>query len=1127
DALVTAVARAAVAGVDLDWNAFYGPAAEHVDLPTYAFQRESYWLRDSGGGADLTGAGLTAADHPLLGAVVVLPDDSGVVCTGRLSTAASPWLSDHVVLGQTIVPGTALVELAITAGDHVGCSTLRELTIEAPLVLPETAAVQIRVIVGADDGSGDRPVAVYSGDDTGWPRHASGRVSSGSPVRSDAEMAVWPPARAEPVDVDDAYAALAAHGYAYGPAFQGVRRVWRRGEEVFAEVVLPEGGAERFALHPALFDACLHPLLMTGGSGATILPFAWQDVAVQAVGATSVRVRLTRPTPASLSLQLADAAGNPVATVASLAGRPVTAQQLGDSSRSMYALDWLAAPVATAPSAASPQVLRVTEPADGPLSLLAEVLGEVQWWVADDIDPARQLLVVTSGAVAAIPGEPVRPAMAAVWGLVRSAQAEHPGRLVLVDVPDGAPVDLAAAVGPEPQLAWRDGGWLMPRVVRSAPAEAEPVSAPDLTDGTVLVTGGTSGLGALAARHLVARHGVRNLLLVSRRGGAAPGVPELLAELREAGAATVKVLAADVADPAELAGVLATVDPRHRLIGVVHAAGVLDDGMVTALTPQRLAGVWGPKAGAAGTLHELTAGLDLRMFVLFSSAAGVLGNPGQASYAAANAYLDGLALLRGSLGLPALSLAWGLWDQSGGITEGLSVADRSRLARSGVRPLSAAEGLALLDAALAGDARLLIPMGLQPQQLAAERTPPILHGLVPARRRMGTATALASDDSLRQRLAGLPADAWHAAVLDRVRAEAALVLALPSAHGVPADREFQELGFDSLTAVELRSRMKAATGLDLPPTMVFAFPTAAALASEITARLQAAPLTGPSAAPAALAAPGSITALFKDACLAGRIQDGAQLLMVASMLRKAFTEPVRLDRRPAPVRLARGPATPTLICFPAFSAVSGAHEYARFAATLLDVRGVTALPQPGFDDGELLPASLVALAQVQADAVLAVADGQEFALLGRSAGGWVANIVARELESRGVRPAAVVLLDTYPCGGAGPALTAMTRGMLERDGAYTVVDDYRLTAMGGYTRIFREWKPEHTAAPTLFVRARDPYAIEESDGTSLLLEGSWELEHALIDVPGNHFSMLEDHSDTTALAVHEWLLAQG
>ncbi|WP_139342238.1 type I polyketide synthase, partial [Protofrankia sp. BMG5.30] len=564
------------------------------------------------------------------------------------------------------------------------------------------------------------------------------------------------------------------------------------------------------------------------------------------------------------------------------------------------------------------------------------VLELVQGWLAEPRDPGSKLVLVTRGAVPA-GGQIPDPAVAAGWGLVRSAQSEHPGRFVLLDLDpldsvlldaDPPEIDLPAVLATalatdEPQLAVRGGTLTVPRLVRVAapsaqPAQPAPSAQPAVEasaeaaldpDGTVLITGGTGALGGLLARHLVTRHGARHLLLTSRRGLAAAGAEQLRDDLTALGA-SVTVAAVDVTDRQALAGLLAAVPTERPLTAVVHASGVIDDGVVTALTADRLDAVLAPKADAAWHLHELTRGTGLAAFVLFSSAAGILGSPGQGNYAAANAFLDALAGYRRGHGLPATSLAWGLWAGASGITGELTDADRERIARAGLRPLSARDGLDLFDAALgvrptaataagtgtnagtgtgpdatvpgtatsgkagttgnadadagtgtignadsAGDAdtgetgekasvggtggverALLAPVHLDLAVLrgrAAEHgVPALLRGLVrPARRAARSAGPAAAGSPLVARLAALSPDERTAHLLDLVRGEVAAALGHADARAVAATRPFTDLGLDSLTAVDLRNRLGAATGLRLPTTLTFDQPNPTAVAA--------------------------------------------------------------------------------------------------------------------------------------------------------------------------------------------------------------------------------------------------------------------------------------------------------
>ncbi|MER7548321.1 SDR family NAD(P)-dependent oxidoreductase, partial [Spirillospora sp. NPDC127506] len=837
DALFTALAELWVAGTAVDWTA---PAADRGgrladDVPTYRFQRRRYWLDAAGtGAAGLARAGLASVDHPLLSALVVLAEAGELVVTGLMSTRAQPWLADHVVADRVLLPGTAFVELAAQVGDLGGCGRVAELTIERPCVFPADGDVQLQVRLSAPGEGGGRSLRVYSrtadagaGSDgeADWVRHATGVVEEAAGTRP-ADVGAWPPPEAAEVPIDDHYADLAERGFRYGPVFQGLRRAWRRGDEIFAEVRLPdETGDEhaRFGLHPALLDAALHAIGLTGAAGADradLLPFSWTGVEFAARGQSALRVRLTPSGEGRFGLAAVDGDGRPVVTVDSLVLRPIPWEELGAQARSavatmLYGVEWAElGPAEPGPGAAS-----VAECPAGLSAREATVwaLAEIQRHLADE--PDGTLVVVTRGVH---PGaDAVDPAMSAVWGLAASAQTENPGAIVLVDADPGT--DAAAAAGAalrtgEPQLALHGGTAFAPRLTRF---RAETGGTPaDFGSGTVLVTGATGALGSRLCRHLVTERGARDLLLVSRRGPDAPGAAELAAELAALGA-TARIEACDLADRDAVAALLADT----RLSAVVHAAGVLDDGVVTALTPERVAAVLAAKADAALHLHELTAGMDLSAFVMFSSAAGITGAPGQGAYAAANRFLDALAGYRRARGLPGTSLAWGVWDAGGAMAGGLSELDRARMSRSGMLPLDADDGLTLFDLATAQDAALLVPARLDPRAMrTARHLPPVMRDLAP-RRSPGTP----SGDAAPTWLTDLPDHERPAALLRLVRQEAAAVLDDPDPDGIAADQAFRALGFDSLTAVELRNRLSSVTGVRLPATLVFDYPTPADL----------------------------------------------------------------------------------------------------------------------------------------------------------------------------------------------------------------------------------------------------------------------------------------------------------
>jgi acyl transferase domain-containing protein len=863
---LTSAAELWVRGVPVDWNL----TGRRIGLPTYAFQHQRFWPdRPALPAADVASAGLTPTDHPLAGAAIVLPGSDEYLLTGSLSLRTHPWLADHAVRGTVILPGTAYLELALRAGDEAGLGRVDELTLETPLVLADEP-VQLQVLVGAADADGARPVGIHSqhGGEP-WVRHATGTLTA-TGTETPQGPAAWPPPDAEELAVADFYHGMGEGGLYYGPLFRGLTAAWRTGDEVYGEIRLPEDGdATGFGIHPALLDAALHPAGAafpdddTGERAGGVLPFSWNGVTLHATGATTLRVRLHSAGRNAVSLTATDEHGAPVVSVDSLVSRPVAAQQIGDATHnSLFRMDWT--PV-TPTSGADLAVLRCPQGRALP-ELLAEVLASLQAWLDDE--RAERLAVVTSGAVAVGADDiPADPDHAAVWGLVRSAQSEHPDRFLLVDVDEDEPdADIPACE--EPQYALRDGTAYAPRLARAATADTpEPVFD---TEGAVLVIGGSGTLAGLVARHLVTAHGVRHVVMMSRSGTLSPFAENLDADVR--------TVACDVADRDAVAAVLAGLPVP--LTGVVHAAGELADGLVETMTAKQLDRALRSKVDGARVLHELTADLDLSAFVLFSSAATTFGSAGQGSYAAANAWLDALARRRRAQGLPAVSMAWGLWAERSGLTRDLTDGDLARMARGGTTAMPTEHALALFDAALRADDAVLVTARLNGEVLRehaeAGVLPPLMRGLV---RTPGRRTATVDESTA---LAALPLAERAERLLAIVRGHAAGVLGYESADLVPPARAFKDLGFDSLVAVEFRNRLAAVTGLRLRATLVFDHPTPAALAEDLAGRFGDAPAE-------ARATAESVTGVVERLESLVLALDGAERSRVTDRLRTLLT----------------------------------------------------------------------------------------------------------------------------------------------------------------------------------------------------------------------------------------------
>ncbi|AXX30592.1 SDR family NAD(P)-dependent oxidoreductase [Actinosynnema pretiosum subsp. pretiosum] len=796
--LITALGALHARGARVDFAPLLADAGGRTtDLPTYPFQRRRFWLDPAPPTTDAA-----PLEHPLLTGELEIPGSDTAAFTGRAATGVHPWLADHRLLDAVVVPGTALLDLVRAAGRQLGLPEVAELVNEVPLVLGDGAAL-LRVTAAAPGPDGRREVAVHSrpesaGPRSPWTRHVTGQLApDGGPLAFD--LAQWPPPGAQPLPVADHRAAMAATGHGYGPAFLGLRAAWRLDDEVLVEAVLPDEVADDgHTVHPALLDAVLQALSLTGvedGSQVRV-PFSWRSARGAGRAGRAVRASLRPDGDGGVRVRVACPQGRPLLEIASLVSRPVTPDRL----RPGVLLRQAWTEVGPPPGAAEPVPLREVGERVPPvvrvdaghvrdlLPLLQEAVTEPRW-------ESTRLLVTTSGAVGPRAG---RAEGAAVWGLVRSAAAEHPGRFVLADLddrPESAALLPALATGALPEAVLRAGRVLVPGLHRvAAPSTGGTALDPG---GTALITGGSGALAALLAEHLVRAHGVRSLVLLSR-SGRGPDVP----------GADVRHVRGDVADRADVVAALAAVPPDRPLTLVAHLAGVLDDGALTSLTPERLDAVLRPKAEGARHLDELTRDRDLAAFVLFSSVAGALGHAGQANYAAANAHLDGLAHERHALGLPATALAWGPW------TEGM--------ARGRGGGLSPQVALGLFDAALRTGLPALVPLDREPERR------------VPAPR---AATPAPAGPSLADRLRPMPPAERRAHLLELVTAEALGVLGHDDGAALPAGQAFRDAGFDSITAMALRNRLVRLAGVRLPASVVFDHPTPAATAERLEAEL--------------------------------------------------------------------------------------------------------------------------------------------------------------------------------------------------------------------------------------------------------------------------------------------------
>ncbi|MFQ6399064.1 SDR family NAD(P)-dependent oxidoreductase, partial [Nocardia sp. KC 131] len=957
---VSALAQAHVAGVRVDWKPLYeGRAVSRVSLPAYAFQHQRYWLQPA------VETSRTTSGHSVLTDIVQVAGKDEWMLTGRLSRRTHPWLADHTSYGVLVVPSTALLEMLLVAGPRFGCVGVEELTLEGPVLPPEDGEIELQAFVDAAGETGRRHFTFHYrvAGDNAWVRNASGVLAADRPaaesLMEQLRAEPWPPLDAEPIDVDWIPAHIeAAAGLEYGRSFRGTERAWRRGDTIFSEVALDSAiDPDGFDLHPGLMDslghaglACLMWPELDGDPNLGKLLFRWGGARFHGVTRPGpLRVIAVSKGEDAIAIAAMDHDGNPVVSIDEAVMRSYDVAQLrgslNGSDIGTYELHWTQLPAETGTGAVGSETIAALGtvsiadvaqryPDSESLIMTGDTVPGVVVWAADDaiarndnvtaavhyrtraalltlqawldnetLEHSR-LVVVTHNAIG-MPGETPDLAAAAVTGLVRSAQSEYPGRIVLLDwqsASDTAPLSAEAVLrvlaSGEPQVAVRGEALLVPRLQRLA-AAAE--TRPSFGSGTVLITGGTGGLGALLARHLVVEHGVGQLLLASRSGENASGATELVAELTELGA-HARIAACDLADPAATRALLDSIPSEQPLTAVIHAAGALDDATIRTLTAEQLDRVLAPKVDAAWNLYEATRDAELSAFVLFSSVAGILGSAGQANYAAANSFLDALATRRLAEGLPAIALDWGLWEQtgtgSGGMADTLDDAGIARLARSGMRPLPKADGLRLFDT-VAGTAAApaLVPFRFDANALRrdvdVDSIPSALRGLIrrPAR------DAGKPGQSHGFVLDRIPEAKREQAVLDLVLEQAAAVLGYSSTAELRPDKGFDELGFDSLGGIEFRNRLGKATGLQLPSTLVFDYPTLIELAGYLHDQLAQSVSAPPPAASSASDDLARLEAMVERVLAAAGEDDAtvATLLGIGDRLRSHLGERWQTD----------------------------------------------------------------------------------------------------------------------------------------------------------------------------------------------------------------------------------------
>ncbi|CZS96970.1 uncharacterized protein RAG0_06078 [Rhynchosporium agropyri] len=1102
ESLLQALGSLHVRGVKVDWKAVFADnTAGPIALPLYKFQRQRYWL-------DLPQTESTKRlhGHPFIAKGAPLPDTNVIVFSGDISLNNHYWLTEHVMDGRILFPATAFAEMIVQAGSQIGYSFLTEMTLQNPMDLSLDGDVLVQIVSG-ESGEGDqRTIDVFSRPrdrpvEEAWTQHATGllAVSEGGSNVETPESRTWPVDGA--VHFDGAYHVLSQNGIKYGPSFQRVRRLWQNGSTITAELEsLP--ATDRFLIHPALLDSAMHLVMLASPSSQGLrVPFRLKGVQLWECHDRFLRVIVRHVNENEISVELRDRDGRLAARIDS-----VELRAMQTDGGNLYTFEWQPLSIIShkSPAHSGDMVVRFLAIPDCTTAdicnMIVRALEAIQQWSAEHAHTGCRLVLVTEEATTKTPNL----ASAAAWGLFRSAQAEYGDRILLIDVDvTGQEVAVESAITPgQIVVSIRKGASMVPRLLRVAAGSHKREM--DI-DGTVLITGGTGALGALFARHMVQKYRAKHLLLISRSGSHTSSAKKLYTDLIKLGA-HISIEVCDVSNFDQLQHLIKHANPPITVL--IHSAGIVDDGMLDSLTPERVAQVLQPKT-AALHLHNLLP--DIQTFILFSSAAGILGNGGQGSYAAGNSFLDALARLRHSRSQSAISLAWGPWHIEAGMAGGLSNSGGPLL------PLTDKEGLALFDAAIQTDESVLVPLRTRGQA-------PLIGAL---RHQVGE--TVSQSRFWCDQLASTSSAERIRILENLIECEVAKVLDYEELPDLPVI----ELGVDSFTGMLLRNRISILTGLKLPSTLVFDHPSIPELAKFLLAKLG--PLVETSVkqpissadipcvkSPTTQRPPAlighktpvmGIANTCRQLCKSGHYVPGLGLLKLSSLTLPVFDCDSFQHHERLPRRIKEGSSSTVVICFAGFFPVlEGRSIFEPLAAWISSEISVFEMLNPIVK----VPDTAETLIHMFAETIKRQFENRRVILLGFSVGGLVAQGVASALGSDVVE--GLVLLDTYLLNDDNIEWNSSLLGSLI---ANTVEEytDQDFVAMGQYVRLFSGRCLESCATRTLFlgVEGRQERSSENDPGCN------WLSNFEYLEVPGLHFSILQRDVKTTVDAIQAWM----